>query len=202
MPNKTFKHRFDTWSEFMEAVTNGKRNPLAANKSQESNHSRWSGTTTFQEALDHLYNGWTEGLQCIRALQRELPTDLFDCVMPVKDYKPELQHKIAGGIIDVPTVLTGATPENFIQEVTPLESSANVVSGRKLITLYYNISNNSGMMEDAFFYRGAYTFLLVEHLENCGYSVEVWAVECCCGHRSTFTDGGDPTNHSRTYIKD
>ena len=166
----------------METVTKGKANPTVKEcTSKRDEHGKtipWSGAHSFTEALSYLKDGWKDGIHRLKEFQKGIPPDLYDCIMPVKEYKPELQHGIAGGTLDIGTYLTGATPDNFIKEVIPHDDGKQIVKGRKLQTVYMNIANSSCMDEKAFFYRGAYTFSMVEHLENCGYSVELWVVNC------------------------
>jgi hypothetical protein len=95
--------------------------------------------------------------------------------MPVRDYKPEMRHTIAGGSLDVGQFITGASPENFVTEVIPHDADARS-QGKKLMTVYVQCANSCFCGWDEFIYRGAYAYALIEHLENCGYSVELWCV--------------------------
>jgi len=174
-------HRYDTWAEFMEIVKHGTPNerattPLSSRKDEWAQTKPWSGAHDFNEALRWLEKGWDDGIKRLRNFQRGIPPDLYDCIMPVKDYKPELRHDIAGGAVDVPAHLTGATPETFVTEKAPIEEGNQITTGRRLQSIYMNIANSSFTDEDAFFYRGAYTFSMIEHMENCGYSAELWVV--------------------------
>lgn len=166
-----------TWTEFIEALhdANKQRNPKANNTSQSTQDSDWYGTYTYEQALEHLVKGWQTGLDRIRELRSTIPSDMYDAIMPVEDYKPEQRHQIAGGTLDVGSYITGASPENFIAEVIPHEAQ-DIVQGKKLITIYIQAHNSCHCSADAFFFRGLYTYYLIEHLENCGYSVEFWNV--------------------------
>jgi len=173
-------HRHDSWSEFMEVVKHGKPNPicseLSSRRDEWAQTKPWSGAHDFNEALRWLEKGWEEGITRLKNFQRGIPPELFDCVMPIKDYKPELRHDVAGGAVDIAAHLTGATPETFVTEKAPIEDGAQITTGRKLQSVYFNISNSCFTDENAFFYRGAYTFAMIEHMENCGYSVELWII--------------------------
>ncbi len=170
-------HRFDKWSEFMDKVKHGKPNPLynPNDGSKDITEPKWSGSSTYEEAIKMTEEGWSEGITKLSEFQRTLPSDIFDSVMPVREYKPELHHTIGGGSVDVAAHLSGATPETFIGERPP-EGSTQITHGRKLQTIYINIGGLSNISPEALFYNGAYTYSLVEHLENCGYSCEVWLV--------------------------
>lgn len=188
-------HRFDKWSEFIDNAINGKHNPIIeqsycrSRQDEWSQSTPWSGAHSFEEALEYLRKGWQDGIQRLKEFQKTIPNDLFDCIMPIRDYKPEQRHMISGGGLDVAAHLSGATPETFIGEIIQHDEGSQIVQGRKLQTVYYNITNSSMMNEAAFFYRGAYTFSMIEHLENCGYSVELWAVNYVTGgpiHQQVF----------------
>lgn len=172
-----FLHRYDTWHEFVTTLQTCQPTKGANKASRRTNDPTWHGTRTYEEALEYLRTGWHYGLDKMRSIQRNTPSNLFDAIMPVEEYKEQLQHTIAGGTIDVASHITGATPEVFLAEKTPTEETREIVHGRKLVTVYFNISNSSFTIEDAFFYRGAYCYSMIEHLENCGFSVELWTVE-------------------------
>jgi len=198
--HKTYFHRYNKWSEFVDALNNAKKNhnPNASDSSQSDERASsipWSGTHTFEEALKHLNEGWQWGLDRIKDIRTTIPPDLFDCIMPIVDYKPEMQHKIAGGTLDVGQFITGATPENFITEVIPHDATENPKQqGKKLITIYIQLYNSCHCDWDAFLYRGSYAFAMIEHLENCGYSVELWSV-----FYNRISRHGE--EHQRIYVK-
>lgn len=176
-------HRFDKWSEFMENAIHGNHNMILRDNECQSRMDEWaetnpwSGCHSFDEALEWLKDGWQDGLDRLKMFQKGIPPDLFDCVMPVKEFKPELQHLVAGGSVDIAAHLTGATPNVFLGEVIPIEQGQQVVKGRKLQTVYVNIGNLSTYTSASYFARGAYTYALIDHMENCGYSCEVWCVQ-------------------------
>lgn len=176
--NGILTFRCDKWAEFMDNAINGRHNPqvgtIPTSRRPEWDTKPWSGAESFDVALEYLTKGWDNGIKRLKGFQQGIPPDLFDNIMPVKDYKPEMRHIISGGGVDVAAHLSGATPEVFIGEVVPHDDGTVIEKGRKLQTVYMNITNSSSMSEAAFFYRGAYTFTLIEHLENCGYSVELW----------------------------
>jgi len=174
-----YTHIFHSWSEFVDQVEHGERTEPRSYLSLYSEYDDWAGAS-LQQALRYCHDGWPVGIAKIRELQRTLPPDLFDCVMPVTEYKPELRHQIAGGVIDVAAHLSGATPETFIAEQVPIDGG-DTKRGNKVQSIYCNIRNNSDMDENAFFYRGAYTYLMIEHMEQCGYSTEVYTVSPCEG---------------------
>lgn len=194
----TYTHKYSTWAEFMTAVTTGQRSPASNTTSQREYYESdpWSGTNTFAKSLRHLNEGWKEGLSRIEEVRRRLPSDLFDGIMPVKDYKPELRHQIAGGTIDVVAHIVGASPETFIAEVAPINDEGPIKTGRRLQTIYYSMGNSSFTDKEAFFWRGAYTYLMVEHMENCGFSVELWGLNNVTG--SVFGGAG---HAQRIYVK-
>lgn len=203
--SKTYIHKFPTWEEFMRELTTGKRTMPEHENASLDNRSeivQWAGGT-LDEAIGYLQNGWKRGLDRIREVQRKLPPNIFDCVMPMKDYKPELKHSIAGGVIDMGAHLSGATPETFITEERPIDEG-KITKGSKLQTIYLNITNSCFTDEDAFFYRGAYTFLLAEHMENCGYSCEIWVMNVISsrgGLGQFFNLEEKRSNKQLTYIK-
>lgn len=175
-------HKYNSWADFIKALKAWTPSPNATQHSQNDesdNTIPWSGAYTFEEAMGFLTDGWKAGLERIREIQRTIPPDLFDGIMPVRDYKPEFRHQISGGSLDVGTYVSGATPECFVSEQVPHDSdNAQIQQGKKLLTIYMQSSNSSYCDIDSFMYRGAYMYALVEHLENCGYSVEFWNVDC------------------------
>jgi len=194
-PNhKPYYHVIDTWYEFLDTIKNYKPNPgadytdgRASQRNEDGETIPWSGAHNWKEALNFLDKGWQEGLDQIKRIQEnQIPPDLFDCIMPIEDYKPHMKHQIAGGTLDVGQFVTGASPENFVAEVVDHEASEKV-KGKKLITIYIQSFNSCCMGYDAFMYRGAYTYSMIEHLENCGYSVELWTVHYCMAGRYSNT---------------
>lgn len=181
--SKVFIHRFDSWKEFTDKVSTGKHNSMSPTTSQnKESYNNWFGTTTYEEAISLLDKGWQKGIDKVKEIQATLPATLFDGIMPVRDYKPEARHDVAGGILDVAAHITGATPEVFITEKPPVEEdNTKVMHGKKLQTIYMSLVNSAMCSEKAFLYRGAYTFALIEHLENCGFSTEVWGVSPVSG---------------------
>lgn len=178
--SKVYEHNY-SWTEFLELVTKGKRPSCRNPSSLRIDSGTWAGTSSMQEALDHLTKGWSGGIDQLRKLQEDIPADLFDGIMPPKEFKPEMTHTIAGGTLDVAAHLSGATPEVFIAEQVLADSDATIVKGRKLQTIYVNIGNTAGYSVEAFMHRGCYIYSLVEHMENCGYSTEVWAISSNIG---------------------
>lgn len=176
-----YRHVYSTWGEFITAMKEPTHNEHAVIDSRELHEDNWT-TRTWDEALGYLTGGWKTGLDRLTEFKREIPSDIFETIMPVQDYKPELRHNIAGGVVDINAYLSGATPETFLSEHRSEEGEK--VQGKKLKTLYVNVSNSSGMPENAFFYRGALSYHLIEHLEACGYSCEVWAAQWVTGKQS------------------
>jgi len=169
------KHVYNSWNDFIEKMTKGQK--VTSNKSSESvDREGWYGTNTFREAVGYLNSGWHDGLRAINERRKHVPADLFSAIMPVEDYMPELRHVIAGGTVDIPAHITGATPEVFIAEVQSEETREK--RGNKLKTLYVNCANNSNIEVGMFMERGSLVWLLVEHMEKCGFSCEVWAYSC------------------------
>lgn len=189
----TITHRYDTWSNFVASVTQATPKTNADRASRSTSEPEWYGSRSFEEALNFLSKGWTQGITKIEHYRHELPSDLFDCIMAVRDYKPELRHQIAGGTIDISAHLSGATPETFLAEKAPVDEGVTQ-RGNKLRTIYFNYANSHCVDADAYFYRGALTYLLVEHMENCGYSCEVWGVG--------ILSGGNITQVNYTKIKE
>ncbi len=183
---------YPSWSEVVQRLYHEKPKWLLNEASQHSDAIEWSGTYTYQQAIDYLRDGWPQGLAKLREFQRKLPPDIFDCVMPISDYKLELRHSIAGGSIDMPLHITGASPEVFVSEQLPMDT--DIKRGNRLATIYMQTFNSCFTNEDAFFWRGAYVFALVEHLEQCGYSVEFWLVN----HGSDGSPAGD---EQRIYVR-
>jgi hypothetical protein len=176
-------HHVYNWREFIDALNTFKQRRNAAafhgeccsQDDQSADSIPWSGSHTYEEALKHLNSGWKFGLDRIAEIRRHIPPDLFDCIMPIQDYKPEMRHTIAGGALDVGSFVAGASPENFVTEVVPADAEQRS-QGKKLMTVYVQTANSCFCGWDEFIYRGAYAYALIEHLENCGYSVELWCV--------------------------
>lgn len=170
-----YEHTYHTFAEFMYHVKHGERMLERYRcSSLTDGFEEWYGTASFNEALELLEKGWTKGINEMREVQKLLPSNLFDSIMPVREYRPELTHVTAGGAIDMGAYLSKATPEVFVREVISADAS-DIKLGSKLITLYINIANNYDFTHEAFMARGACTFALIEHLEQCGYSCELYA---------------------------
>jgi hypothetical protein len=181
-----------TWEDFIHKLKTGKRNIGSASLQSESDGD-WAGSSSMEQAISYLENGWHDGMRKVKDVK--LPKDIFEAVMPVSDYKPELKHVVSGGVVDVGTYLSGASPECFIAE---REGEDNEVRGSKLVTIYYLNVNHCGISTENFLTRGACVYQLVEHLEMCGFSTEVIVVASVCS--SPHTTGPTTHNTMTTYL--
>lgn len=195
---KKYIHKFDSWGEFIGRVRQPVRLKPHDHVSTKPDHgtpmglaqliallnntpspyqdSSWYDSKTYDEAISFLEKGWDDGLQQLEAIIKTIPSNIFDSIMPVQDYKPESVHQMAGGTVDVVEHIVGASPLTFVGEQVS-DNAEQIVKGRKLKTLYIQIHGDAGVSKQGFMFRGAYNFALIEHLENCGYSVEVWAFD-------------------------
>lgn len=194
-----YKNTYHTWAEFMEKVQRGKRT-TGWTESLERGNAGWNGTYSMEEALNHLKGGLHQGMDTIERHRQHIPTNLFDLIMPQKDFTPELQHVIAGGTVDVAAHLSGATPLTFISEVTPQDPNTHTKRGSRLKTIYVNITNSANVNIEMFMERGALIWLLVEHLEKCGFSTQVWCfISLSLEHRAVY--GTTPESKAVNLIK-
>ena len=127
----------------------------------------WNGTADWESAMTRAKEGWPQGIKALSNV--EISDNIFDAVIPPEAYEKIFKNVMAGGAIDMESAIADV-PEQFISET---QDETKVTQGHKLLRFYINGVNNHTVKKDAFFYRGAIAYKLIEYLEVCGYSVEV-----------------------------
>lgn len=119
---------------------------------------RWSGTNTYQEAVDLMKNGYREGTEKLKARLKAQTQDeekvVRKMVLDAVGFQPV-----------VPNYLMGL-PNSMV-------NTKMVAKKQKVITLNKDISYNAGFTTDEIFEYSARTLRLVQSLEAQGYAINL-----------------------------
>lgn len=136
-------------------------------KPGRTNTDNWMGITfqTWEEMRTSAQTNWKYGLETVEEMRREL--EQCDIPVPV-DRRRKRRWSEDDGEVDVDRVIEGDS--YCFQEVKRLE-----VSGLNVITLVVNIGGACMWSVERLFWRSAATVVLIDLLEEAGFSCEVIA---------------------------
>lgn len=144
---------------------------------ENSMGARWSGSESYEHALQMLDQGWPEGLNKIKfhdhKIRQVQPTKTFD-------FAPVFSE--CGSEVDVGRFL-GGEPECMVDH----QQQAQNKIGR-VVRLVCNVSASCGISEDQFFRRGVAALRIVDALETAGYRCEITLSGAISGDRSYTYD--------------
>jgi hypothetical protein len=140
------------------------------NNPQKSSHSlrdaNFSGTETFDEAIDLSKNGWPEGVERLSRLRASLDK-IVEKTLAVRS--KALRWDLTGDFLDVGRHLSGE-PESFGEYRDESESHCQT----RVIKLVANVSAIGSVSTESIFSAGAAIFAAVDILESLGHRVELW----------------------------
>ena len=147
---------FNSYNEFIEfAKTKGVKSE-ASHKTKEG---EWSGTKTWEEAVNLALNGWPEALDKIKD-----KIDLTRRTLSRNYDKPALVYDVSGSYPDVGLYLSGE-PNCMVEFTTQETECCKVV---------YDTTVNCGISKKEMMKGGLEIIALVDTLEAMGYNTEVW----------------------------
>lgn len=142
----------------------------AAAKSHPDSHKvgnkRFSGTETFEEAIDLATNGWQDGRERLEELRASLDRFVSGAVAAKSK---TLHHDVTGEFLDVGRFLSGE-PECFGE----FREAEGGTARSKVVKIVANVSAIGSVDTPSIFSAGAAIFAAVDILESLGTRVELW----------------------------
>lgn len=167
MANLKRESHFMSWGEFLDAATNRKLAPCVACETNPSSRRKYrqefTGTETYEEALNLAIAGWPEG----SARAAEIADSLFDGISQLVE-RTDLVYDYEGTDFDMGLYLKGE-PECWYKFQTHIEEQ----QGTRQLRLVFNIAASAGVSKETMTAKGATVAALVQLLEFSGYRVEV-----------------------------
>lgn len=159
---------FDSWGPYVDLAEHGETNmPLTTQGSRESDRGGWAGTSSFEEALELVINGWPDGEKKTRMLSRGLFAHVSHLIE-----RQNVIYDVEGNGIDVAKYLNNE-PECWQRFETELTDGP----GHRLVRLMFNFSVSGGVSTNVIMARGAVIAALIELLEYAGHRVELTAIQ-------------------------
>ena len=148
----------------------GRSSRKAGYKDYPTDKFPWSGTESWQDALDLAHKGWPDGLKDIKGMSEKIWK-----VVGQQIQKTTFFYDVSGAQPDVDRFLLGE-PENMIQ----FQQEESVGHG-KIVKIFVNSSASCGVSVNTMFVRGAAVVALVNALESLGFSCEVCTADAVAG---------------------
>lgn len=163
-----FHYDFETLHQFLAFIQTAPVNTRVFDSVPRSSHktsdNRWSGTSSFEEAVELCQKGWSKGFDKFVRMKKRIDEKLLQSIV-----KPRQVADMVGYTPSVPDYLHG-NPLNMWNRTD--------VCIPTFINIYMNIAYNSGTDCDEIFNRGVIVLSLVDALQDRGYSVRLKVFEC------------------------
>lgn len=141
--------------------------------SRKTHEPKWSGTPTWEDAVELGVNGWPDGLKKIDKIFSKLGSTQA----MVHGTRKAVKRNVHGSRVDVPRAMTG-DPYCMIRRKPVRTSDGNHIK------VAVNVVASANVEPEEIIARGAAVCALISKLESDGYSTELIAFEC-----STKNDG-------------
>ena len=148
---------YPSWDEFLDVISSSE---MHWGKESQSNSKSFTGTETWDEAMDLARRGWPEGRELMHEIHREMMGEI-----KIKDINMILPSA-GGGVLSVPRYLAGDC------EIFDCPDSVQVPSRVLKVVIAIDTACSTGV--DQIMRRGAAVLSYVDALENAGYMCEVW----------------------------
>lgn len=189
-----YDHHFDSLLDLIYFIENTK--PITKSKSSKTGGYSFTGTNSFEEAMDMCKNGYF-------APEVEKFQKIFFKVANQIDRKMKrlgIKHDVVGGVPDVPRYLMGHPLNMMAPAVRPLEKKP------KPIILRFNTAASCGTSKSTIERRGLTFVLLYQLLDKLGCNVKLETDELVSKGRDYYNIGvelmkkGDIMNISKIYF--
>lgn len=161
---RSYVNVYDGWGEFLDEV--GKP-PIGRNCSSEATYDPiWSGTRSYQEAIDLAKFGWKEGIAKADVLSRAITTKMGSMIR-----KMHLLPDVEGCAFDVGAIVQNE-PECWIRPHYKIQKGHS-----NIMRICINVSASAGITPDVMIARGSVAAALIKLLEQGGKRVEVWIAD-------------------------
>jgi hypothetical protein len=137
--------------------------------SRRKENSNWSGTDSFETALNLATYGWEEGLKKIRLLTKEITPKFYE-LFPRQDAGEELRRDVGGAYEDPVISDIGIDPLDMINFKSKFDT---IKQGNSLQRLIIETGVSGCISPETLFIRGACILALLESLETFGFRIEV-----------------------------
>lgn len=154
-------YSYDNINDYLEYLTTTPKDPKRYNSS-EDNGKDFTGTESFDEAVDRCRYGDQESANEVKALQNKI-NDLQDTIMTIRQ---TYENSVQGFIPNVPNHLMGL-PTSMIH-------STRVTQKSKIVNIVINLSASGGVSKDSIQERAVLYASSVDALEKQGYRCNVW----------------------------
>ena len=165
---KEWSIEFRDWQDLLTYVEKAEKLPLGHRSELASQYgaekTSWSGTASFQQALDMARDGWADGETRMRKAFDAKVADVL-----TKVHKRDYYYAVEGEDIDVSAYAQGR-PECWVSSDESRET--------KHVTIRLNCAVSAGISTDTIFARGAAVAVLCEALEYAGHRVQLQVVSC------------------------
>ncbi|MDR2867259.1 MAG: hypothetical protein LBV55_01160 [Acholeplasmatales bacterium] len=160
---QVIEQEFDSLAEYCEYLSYGTFNPKITSKtSTDSTRNEWSGTTTYEEAINLcLYGDYSNKFNELIELKDELDDKINE-----KRRTAQSVESLQGYIPHVPNYLKGF-PLQMINTIYTENKNT------KYVTIYFNISQLQTYTKEQFYYKGVICLSLIDHLEKLDYQVSL-----------------------------
>lgn len=133
----------------------------------------FTGTKTFEDALDLANNGWPEGNAIVTNYTKTYDK-MWQKFFPQQDFSLETQVQESGSIIIMDEYLKGS-PDCML-DFNPDPEKADKFGGCKLQRIIVNACCNCHVVIETIYQRGALIAALVNSMELSGFNVEIIVV--------------------------
>ena len=191
-----FHYEFETLHQFLSYIQTAPVNTRVFDRNLRSSHkrsdNRWSGTESFEEAVDLCLKGWSQDFDNFVRMKKRIDEELLEPTV-----RPRQVADVVGYSPSVPDYLRG-NPLN-------MWNRANV-RVPTFINIYMNVSYSSGTDYDEIFNRGVIALSLVDALQDRGYSVRFKIFECATVDEEmvisffNLKGDGEKLNIKKTYF--
>lgn len=162
---------FDGPGEAMAAVLSDAQVSTNSRTSRSSTSGDWHGTTTWEEWIGLMQNGWPEGREMIQ----KLSGSIFHQAVGSRRMAPKMHRSVHGFAPCVPAAIA-MDPENMYN-IRPTVISA---PGGKIVTIVFNSFVSARCSPASVMDKGIIACALVDCLESLGYRVEFWWTDSGC----------------------
>ncbi len=156
-------HEFDSWTSFVDhcALT---PTDLATNRdSRDTGKEGWTGTDTYNDAVNLARNGWTKGVEEAKKISGEIEAKLYSLVQ-----YPTVNYDVTGELLDVGRFCSGEPEHWGFWEYNLVEGP-----GTKHVYIVVNAVASCNVDAKVMMKRGSAVAALINLLELAGHRCKV-----------------------------
>lgn len=162
---------FSSFEDFLKASRKNARE----DESSHTGSPQFTGTRSYNEAVELARKGWPEGRNAMEMVRSEISTKIYQ-----KIQKQEVYRDVAGAYVDVGAFLSGE-PENMM-EFHEVEKP-----GPRVVKLAIKGNYNCNLSKEKVNWWGVAVLALIDSLEYAGTRVEIDWVASIYNHKDQHT---------------